>query len=318
MNLFIDTNIYLNFYDFSNDDLEELHKLAALIEHGEVTLLLPEQTLDEFWRNHESKLDTVISRFRSSKLDDRFPQICKSYGEYQAMRDAIRSYKLAKSNLLANLQADIGSGSLKADAVIKELFDAARPIERSSEIVDRARLRYDLGNPPGKDGSYGDAVSWESLLSEIGESEDLCVVSDDKDFKSKSDSSKMSPFLIREWSDSDRGELLFYERLSLFLKDKFPTIHVAHEAEKELLIKALSESRSFAKTHEIVDRLSKYAGFSVAQANDLLSATVSNPQVMWIASDEDVADLLKGLIQMHRTQLDPDSLKEILEALEME
>ncbi|MEL7170821.1 MAG: hypothetical protein AAGN64_15865, partial [Bacteroidota bacterium] len=126
------------------------------------------------------------------------------------------------------------------------------------------------------------------------------------------------PFLIREWNDSGRGELLFYERLSLFLKDKFPTIHVAHEAEKELLIKSLSESRSFARTHEIVDKLSKYTGFSAAQANDILSATVSNSQVLWIASDEDVTELLKGVIQMHKDQLDADSLDEVMKAIDME
>jgi predicted nucleic acid-binding protein len=287
MNLFIDTNVYLSFYHYSNDDLEELHKLAALVEHGQIQLLLPQQTIDEFWRNHESKLYDALSKFKSSKLDDQFPQICKSYDEYEQMRTALKSYALAKSALLAKLQKDIDAGNLKADKVIRELFDAATIVERTPEIVDAARLRYDLGNPPGKDGSYGDAISWESLLSVVGDREDLCIVSDDKDFKSKNSSSKLSPFLIREWNDSGRGKLFFYERLSLFLKDKFPTIHIALEADKELLIKALSESGSFAETHEIVAKLAKYSEFSAVQANDILSATLSNTQVLWIIDDDD-------------------------------
>ena len=315
MNLFIDANIYLDFYDFANDDLDELHKLVGLIEAGEVTLLLPEQTVDEFWRNHESNLKEALSEFRKGKIDKRFPQICKPYSEYQQMRNAIRAYEDAKQSLLNNLKNDIESGNLKADSVISDLFEVAQRIERSADIVERAKLRYDLGNPPGKDGSYGDAICWESLLSSIEEGEGLCVVSDDQDFKSKTDPSKMSPFLIREWEGSERGELMFYERLSLFLKDKFPTIHVAHETEKELLIQKLTESGWYKTTHEIVEKLAKYSGFSDAQANDIMSAAVSNSQVRDIIKDDDVADFLKIVIQAHRDNLNTENLNEVEEAL---
>lgn len=315
MNLFIDANIYLDFYDFSNDDLDELHKLVGLIGAGEVTLLLPEQTVDEFWRNHEANLKDALSEFRKGKIDKRFPQICKPYGEYQQMRDAIRAYEDSKRALLNLLESDIEAGNLKADSVISDLFEAAQPIERSEDIVDRARLRYDLGNPPGKDGSYGDAICWESLLSAIDTGESLCVVSDDKDFKSKTNPSNMSPFLVREWEGSGRGELTFYERLSLFLKDKFPAIHVAHETDKDILIQRLSESGNFEKTHSIVDKLAKYSSFSDAQANDILSAAISNSQVRWIITDDDVADLMKSVIQAHRANLDTENLATVEEAL---
>lgn len=32
MNLFLDTNIYLNFYKFADDDLEELQKLTVAVK----------------------------------------------------------------------------------------------------------------------------------------------------------------------------------------------------------------------------------------------------------------------------------------------
>ena len=63
MYLFIDTNVYLSFYHYSKDDLDELHKLSALVERNEIQLLLPQQVIDEFWRNHESKLHDAISKF---------------------------------------------------------------------------------------------------------------------------------------------------------------------------------------------------------------------------------------------------------------
>lgn len=38
MNLFIDANIFLDFYHLSGGDIEELKKLVALIEEGDVKL----------------------------------------------------------------------------------------------------------------------------------------------------------------------------------------------------------------------------------------------------------------------------------------
>jgi PIN domain len=318
MYLFIDTNVYLSFYHYSNDDLDELHKLSALVERNEIQLLLPRQIIDEFWRNHEFKLQEAISKFKSSKLDNQFPQICKSYDEYEQMKHAIKEYEQAKSSLMCKLQKDIDDEKLKADQVIQELFNAATVVERTDEIVAAARLRYDVGNPPGKDGSYGDAISWESLLSEIRDSNDLCIVSDDKDFKSKSNASKLSPFLRREWVDLGKGNLFFYERLSLFFKDKFPTIHLALEADKELLIKSLLESRSFSATHTIVAKLAKYSEFSAAQANDVLTASLENLQIRLIIGDDDVAQLLKEIIKSHKSQLDSIKLQQVLESLEIE
>jgi len=317
MYLFIDANVYLSFYHYSNDDLDELQKLSALVKRDKIELLLPKQILDEFWRNHESKLHDATSTFKSSKLDNRFPQICKSYDEYEQMQSAIKAYDQAKNSLMSKLQKDIDAENLRADQVIQELFNAATIVERTDEIVAAARLRYDLGNPPGKDGSYGDAISWESLISTVGSGGDLCFVSDDKDFKSKSNAKKLSPFLRREWSRLGKGELFFYERLSLFFKDKFPTIHVAFETEKELLIKALSESNLFSKTHEIVAELAKYPEFSAAQANDILTASLENSQIRRIIDDDDVAQLLKEIIKSHKSQLDGVKLHQVLEALKI-
>jgi len=40
-------------------------------------------------------------------------------------------------------------------------------IETTKELVDRARLRMDIRNPPGKDDSLGDAINWEGLLNNV-------------------------------------------------------------------------------------------------------------------------------------------------------
>ena len=43
MDLFIDTNVLLNFFEYSSDDLEELNKLAVVLNAGRLRLLLPQQ-----------------------------------------------------------------------------------------------------------------------------------------------------------------------------------------------------------------------------------------------------------------------------------
>jgi PIN domain len=68
MNLFIDTNIYLTFYHYSSDDLEELKKLAVAIKSGEITLYSTQQIQDEFKRNRESKIADALKRFNEQKL----------------------------------------------------------------------------------------------------------------------------------------------------------------------------------------------------------------------------------------------------------
>ena len=69
MNLFIDTNILLDFYRMSSGDLEEIRKIARLSANKKIRLLISDFVIDEFNRNREGviaiggpqKLDNVLS-----------------------------------------------------------------------------------------------------------------------------------------------------------------------------------------------------------------------------------------------------------------
>ncbi|WP_108397815.1 PIN domain-containing protein [Devosia submarina] len=61
LNLFIDTNVFLNFFHFSGEDLEELKKLTVLIDEGEIALWLPKQVCDEFHRNRDGKIKDAMA-----------------------------------------------------------------------------------------------------------------------------------------------------------------------------------------------------------------------------------------------------------------
>ena len=172
MNLFLDSNIWLSFYHMTNDDLEELRKIVVLITQKKLVLYLPEQVINEFRRNRDGKIADAMKRLRDEKLSDQFPQMCKEYTEYQEIRQLIDKYKRLKSRLIEQLTSDYSNKELKADQIIEELFLKAESIVITDELWECAKRRYDLGNPPGKDGSYGDAVIWESLLLKVPQGED--------------------------------------------------------------------------------------------------------------------------------------------------
>jgi predicted nucleic acid-binding protein len=309
MNLYIDTNILLSFYHLSSEDLEELHKLVVLLDQERLALHLPDQVVNEFRRNRDSKITDAVNKFRAEKLNNLFPQICKEYEEYKQMRDTIKQFEEAKSQLLEKLTVDISREELKADKIIEELFAKAKRILVTDEILKRAKGRYDLGNPPGKKGSCGDAVNWECLLSEVADNEDLYFISDDRDYCALSNEEEFCHFLRREWNDKKAGRIVFFKRLSAFFKDQFPNIQLAKELEKELLIKDLANSHSFTNTSQILRKLVKFSDFTAVQLNDIVSAAISNNQVYWIIQDNDINEYFKRIVKGNENGINPDNLE---------
>ena len=310
MNLFIDTNVFLGFYHLSNEDLEELRKLSVLLKKQAATLYLPKQVIDEFRRNRESKISDALKRFRDEKLNDQFPQICKEYDEYSTMREAIERFTKAKTSLLERLTTDIESRQLKADITIEELFDTATIIDTSAGILERAKIRYDLGNPPGKGKSYGDSVNWESLLEACPDGEDIYFITDDKDYLSELSEDSFSPFLSDEWREKKGSSLVFLKRLSSFFKENFPDIKLATELEKELLINDLTHSGKFADTKRALRKLSKFTDFTDDELNEIVLAAISNNQIYWIMGDSIVKNTLGNIVDGNETRIDADNLSE--------
>jgi predicted nucleic acid-binding protein len=199
MNLFIDTNIFLSFYHLTSEDLEELRKLAVLLDQKKVSLYITDQVCAEFARNRESKISDAIKRLTDQRLNLQFPQLCKDYPEYSELRDLQKNYEAVHSALLEKVDRDVAEHTLKADKTIQELFGKANVLKTSAELIEKARLRIQIGNPPGKEGSLGDAISWEALLEECPEGQDLFFVTDDRDYVSVLNESLFKEFLFDEW-----------------------------------------------------------------------------------------------------------------------
>jgi hypothetical protein len=308
--LYLDTNIYLSFYHLTNDDIEELRKLLLLVKSKELILYLPSQTMDEFYRNRDSKISDGLKKFNENKLNNIFPQIVKDYKEeYELMKDSIKAFEKNKQIIIEKLRKDVVEQSLNADKIIQDLFEVATRIENTPELFEKAKNRFDFGNPPGKKGSYGDALNWESLLTKIEVFDNFFFISDDSDYFSEFDKSLFNSFLIKEWNEKmELTNFKSYKSLSGFLKDNFPTISIESEKRKDELILELQSSRSFATSRNVLNKMSEYNDFTKKQLNDIFEAAVNNSQIYWIGSDEDINEILFKILKGNEWKLEIEIL----------
>lgn len=311
MNLFIDTNVFLSFYHLSNDDLEEIHKLTVLIEKNEIILWVTEQVKDEFKCNRENKISEAIKKLKEQKRKPQFPQICKEYIEYIEIRELQEQYSQKLSLLTKKVTDDINAHTLKADKKIEELFSKSNIIETTKDLVDKARLRMDVGNPPGKNGSLGDAINWEGLLESVENNQALYLIADDKDYYSVLDEDKLKEFLADEWHDKKSEKVIVYRRLSQFFKEHYPDIKLAGEFEKELAIRGLVNSTNFSRTHSAIGKLNKYAEFNKSEINELVQAFFTNERVSRLITDEDVRDFYVSLLNNHGDAIEENIKQEL-------
>jgi hypothetical protein len=309
MNLFLDANAYLTFYRLSKEDLEELRKLIVEVKQRETTLFVTEQVQDEFRRNRESVIEESLKRIREANVPTGYPQIFISHPGFKALRTAVDGYDQERQKLIDEIRKDAAEHKLGADRLISDLFDLAKRVPATPAIVASARERFDRGNPPGKNDSYGDAINWESLLSAVPNSENLNVVSADLDFASKLDSGQLSEFLSTEWDQKKGSTISLYRSLSSLFQEKYPSIKLASELEKELAIGRLVGSYSFLSTHAAIGELNKYSEFTPDQVNAMGHAAVSNDQITSILNDHDVRSFYFDLITTYPDDIDSDDLR---------
>ena len=311
MQLFIDTNILLSFYSLNQDDLNELNKIIDAIEKQQITLLLTDQIINEFYRNREQRIDGAIKSFRTQTFNTQFPQLCEDYPEIDILRESLKLHEQAHAALSSRILVDIKAKTLKADRIIQSLFSLGKQLTPDLKTVDKAKLRMSVGNPPGKNNSLGDAINWESLLDQTPIGEDLYFITGDKDYCSALNDDEFSDFLLTEWDAQKRTKIYFYKRLSSFCKEKFPEIALATARDKDFLIRDLVNSQSIASTQIAIAKLSYYSEFTAAQANTIVGAAISNRQVGWSIEDDKVKSFLRSVVTNNEQYLDEASLAAI-------
>jgi len=303
MHVFIDTNILLKFFHFTEDELSALSDVFATHKHGSATVHLTEQVRDEFSRSREGKIKDALKRFSDVKLAPQLPAFLKGYEEYGEIRSLSKRMQEQHKALRDRVHADIEAKDLLADRLLGEILRASKLLSISDAVFASASRRVALGNPPGKAGSLGDAVNWELLLASVPAGQDVHLISEDGDFYSQLNDSKPHGFLADEWKLRKNGALRVYRTLSAFMREHFDGVAFSFDKEKEALIAELSDSGSFAATHAIVAKLEAYSYFSAREIVMIMQAAVQNSQVGYIVADTDVASFLRRVAVPHMASI---------------
>ena len=309
--LFIDTNVWLSLFHFSKNDLKNFSNLRNFIGK-DVILYLTEQVHDEIKRNRENKIKDALESFKN--FDLKFPNIVKGYNEYEKLKIQLDRLKECHKKFLVKLDQEILEEKTPTDKIIREFFENVPVIARTDDVVKKAKLRYSIGNPPGKDNKYGDAINWELLLKHVPVNKDLYLISEDKDYVSVLDNNVIMPFLQKEWNEKKNAKVFFFRNLSDFFGKYYKVLQT--ESEKNDLINGLSISNSFAMTHSLIDSLRKYSDFTEQQKNLLFQIANENTQVKWILTDEVISEFYRALLPKTSGK-DTNDIKVIREILEL-
>lgn len=305
MHFFIDTNVLLSFYSFTQDDLTRLEKLADQIESGTFVVLTTSQVKDEFERRREWTIAQSQKQMGTKRLDMQLPRLCDPYPETEKLKSLAREYSKLHGDLLNSIAHDTRERTLAADHLIERFFKGAKPIDVTSEITATARHRVDLGNPPGKRGSLGDAINWEALLA-YSPDDHLFFVTGDGDYYSPIDQAHPREYLTREWYERVGDEITFVRRLKELPEpvpqDALPVDDAPDE--QSFLVWALGESGNFATTHSLIAQLRAVPQFTPSQIRELVAA-LDNTQVGWIIHDEDVHAFYSRLLESQPEDLSP-------------
>lgn len=296
MYLFIDTNIYLSFYHYSQDDIKELKKLLALINTNEIHLLITDQIKDEYYRNRSNKISDALRLLKDNKVDLKFPRFALDYPQCETLIRIQKEYNLLFKELMLSIDSDINEMNLAADKLIDELFNAAELIETKNENIEQAKNRILIGNPPGKNNSLGDAINWELLIDYTYKTfDDMYFISSDNDFSSCLNASVFNEFLLREWKFKMENNFHFYNKLSSFFKVNYPTIEFDEDIEKHIYVHKLINSRNFRETHDAIFNLMWYTEFNGFEIESMFKALLTNDQIKKIKSDSDVKEFYSSL-----------------------
>jgi hypothetical protein len=160
--LFIDTNIYLEFYQYSNSSLDSLAQLSDSLEKKHFELLVNQQLKDEFSKNRASRIKQAFEEYKKINCSQKIPTLFNNEIEcVNELHLTKQNYEKAYAALLSKIQQGVLNETLKADLIINKIFQASQDIKINDEIYKKAIKRMRCHNPPGKANDLGDALHWE-------------------------------------------------------------------------------------------------------------------------------------------------------------
>jgi hypothetical protein len=191
--IFIDANIYMNFFDSNKPELKRL--LDSLVEIKD-SLFISSQIVDEVNRN---KLDVAqrslgnhfnnLSNINKNNKQINLPEHLE-IGSTSLQAWNSQSNKIYKENeklyeeledIIKKTLKEIMCSNDKVSQIFHLLFKDA--VVASEHEIQEARYRREVGNPPGKPNDpLGDQISWEQFKNFSRNSENILIITNDRDY----------------------------------------------------------------------------------------------------------------------------------------
>jgi PIN domain len=186
--IFIDSNHYLQIYRLANGP-----KLLKAIKEQQKHIFITQQVVNEVQRN---KLMAAANRRAAQLKDLSQAERCSSISEEirQEIKGTAKKFKTDTPEILDRVsrsEDDVSKG-------LADLFEGA--VRASTDELQRARLRKERGDPPGKrTDPLGDQLTWEQLLSHAKGKSRLWIISADRDYYlAQNDRRFLNAFLYEE------------------------------------------------------------------------------------------------------------------------
>jgi hypothetical protein len=225
--LFIDANKYLDLYR-----MDQGKKLLDLLRSQVGCIFVTQQIVNEVKRNKikvatefllkekpkELKLEkvTLPNQLFSKKITDKYPSIINLIEainqEIAKANNSQVNIKNQVNSLMFDIMKEIKCSEDEVSKTLSLIFDKAVP--HSSEELQRARVRKELGNPPGKiTDSIGDQLTWEQILTHFEGKKRLWIITKDRDYSEVyNNETFLNPFLYDELcSISSEPEVYLFE-----------------------------------------------------------------------------------------------------------
>ena len=178
--VFVDANVFLELYEHLDPQVAQLpSKLAAIGD----SLFITAQVADEVARGKLRVAQRAIKRISElrppsgalpASLQNHASKLRKAIATLQTILDAVRA------SAVEHLDAVARSEDALSVALAPHMASASKPL---APCLKRARLRRELGNPPGKvGGPLGDQISCEQLLERAKDADRLWLITGDGDY----------------------------------------------------------------------------------------------------------------------------------------
>ena len=223
--IFIDANIYLDFYSSKNPKILDL--LDSLLQVRD-SVFVTEQVRDEVLRNRARCASELWDSFRD-KIPNPSKVLLPTHVS-EAQGAEIKRWNGSYKNLRDETITELGSrfDELR-DAIINEVISGTDAVSQklaplweqsiapTIEVRERAKSRKERGNPPGKPKDpIGDELSWEQFLEAFGSPWKAWVVSGDFDYfvALREDRVVLNPFL--DWEIRRKAAVGLDETVDVF------------------------------------------------------------------------------------------------------